>query len=493
MPRAGVAERANPWAVLVLAGTGGFMTALDASIVNISIPSIARSFGVPLTGEVEWVITAYLVVVAAVLLSAGRLADMVGRKPIFVAGLVVFTIGSIVCGAAPSLRWLLFARAFQGLGAALIFAVNIAMITQAFPSARRGRALGVNAILVALGVSFGPTLGGLITRHLTWRWIFYVNVPVGVVVVIAACVLLTERAPPARARFDPAGAALLAVGLASITLGLSFGQDWGWTSAGTLATLGVGLGALIGVGFVERRVRAPLLDPRIFHSRVFTMSLVSFVLCMLALFAVGFLLPFYFEDLRGYDVERSGLFLTPLSATLAIVAPLSGIAADRFGSRWLAPVGLAIACLGLYLLSRLNAATPLLDLIGALVVTGLGQGMFQAPNTRTLMAAAPRHAQGVASGILATGRVLGQSLSVALAGAVFARLGGAAASDRLAAAGSDLPPAELRALQHTFTHALHTAFLVCAAVSAVGVLTALVRGEKARASVFHERRALHEE
>jgi EmrB/QacA subfamily drug resistance transporter len=474
------AERANRWAVLALAGTGGLMTSLDASIVNISLPSIARSFGVPLTGQVEWVINAYLVAIAAVLLTVGRLSDMIGRKPIFVAGLVVFTIGSVGCGAAPSLGWLLAARAFQGLGAALIFAVNIAMITHAFPAAERGRALGLNAILVALGISIGPTAGGLITQHLSWRWIFYVNVPVGVVGTAAALRLLREARHRERVRFDPAGAVVLGVGLAAVTLGLSLGQDWGWTSWRTLAALGGGLGALAAVPAVERRVAAPVLDLGLLRRRVFAMSLVSFVLAMLALFAVGFLMPFYFEELRGLDVERSGLLLTPLSLTLAVVAPISGVLSDRYGSRWLSPVGLGIACAGLVLLSRLDAGSTYAEIIASLAVTAVGQGLFTAPNTRTLMAAAPGGAQGIASGVLATGRVLGQSLSVALAGAVFTAGRGAAAGERLVRERASLPPGELAALQHGFLAAMRAAFLVCAAISAVGVLTALVRGEARR-------------
>ena len=470
-------ERANRWAVLALAGTGGFMTALDASIVNISLPSIARSFGVPLTGMVEWVITAYLVAIGAVLLTAGRVADMIGRKPIFVAGLLVFTAGSMGCGAAPSLPWLLFGRAFQGLGAALIFAVNIAMVTQAFPPAERGRALGVNAILVALGISVGPTVGGLLTQHLSWRWIFYVNVPVGALVVLAALGILTERARRARGRFDPAGAVLLAVGLSSLTLALSFGQEWGWISWRTLAAIGVGASALVVTAWVERRVAAPILDLALLGSRVFAFSLVSFVLAMLALFAVGFLLPFYFEELRGFDVERAGLLLTPLPLTLAVVAPLSGLLADRYGSRWLSPIGLGVACVGLLLLSRLDGTSSIGDVIAALVVTGLGQGLFSAPNTRTLMAAAPRRAQGLASGVLATGRVVGQSLSVALAGAVFAARGGDAAGGALAAGRAWLSRGQTTALQGTFLGAMRTAVLVCAAISAVGVVTALIRGD----------------
>lgn len=163
------AERANKWVVLVLAGTAAFMTTLDASIVNIGLPSIARSFGVQLSGSIEWVLIGDLVIMAATILTIGRLADMVGRKPVFLAGLAVFTLGSALCGAAPSLGVLIAARCFQGLGGAAIFSVNLAMITRSFPATERGRALGINAILVALGVSVGPTVGGILTQIGTWR------------------------------------------------------------------------------------------------------------------------------------------------------------------------------------------------------------------------------------------------------------------------------------------------------------------------------------
>src|SRR5579859_648061 len=223
---ASLEERANKWAVFALAAPGAFMTTLDSSIVNISLPSIARAFGVPLSGSIEWIIIGYLVVIAAVLLTAGRLADMIGRKPIFIAGIIIFTSGSALCGAAPSLGFLIAARAYQGLGGALLFSVNIAMLTHAFPARERGRVLGLNSIVVALGISAGPTLGGIITEYLTWRWIFYINVPIGIILVIAALLVLTEPLHHGQGRFDPPGAILLAIGLASLTLGLSFGQEW---------------------------------------------------------------------------------------------------------------------------------------------------------------------------------------------------------------------------------------------------------------------------
>src|SRR5260370_1381947 len=287
-------ERANKWVVLALAAVGAFMTTLDASIVNISLPSIAHSFGVPLSGAIEWIIIGYLVIIAAVLLTFGCLADMIGRKPIWLAGLTIFTIGSALSGAAPSLGILIAARLFQGLGGALI-------------------------------------------------------------------------------------------------LGLSFGQEWGWTSLPLLLSLVIGVVALIAAVLVEGHVKDPVLHLSLLRNRVFASANISFILAMLALFAPGFLLPFYLEELRGYSAEQAGLLLTPLPLTLAVVAPISGRSADRIGSRWLAPLWLAMALLGLILLSQLNAQSSTWDVIWRLIVIGIGQGIFQSPNSSAMMGAAPRN------------------------------------------------------------------------------------------------------
>jgi len=472
------AERANKWVVLALSATATFMTTLDSSIVNIGLPSIAGTFGVPLAGSIEWVVIGYLVVIAAVLLTLGRLSDMLGRKPLFLGGVIVFTLGSAICGAAPSLGALIAARCFQGLGAAGILSVNVAMITRAFPAAERGRALGTNMILLALGVTVGPTAGGILTQALSWRWIFYVNLPIGVLAILAAWRLLTERSRWERQHFDLPGAALLALGFAALTLGLSFGEEWGWSSVPLLSSMGIGIAALAGAAWVERIASAPVLDMALLRKRVFALANISFMLDMLALFAVGFLLPFYFEELRGFDTLRSGLLLTPLSLTLAVVAPVSGALADRMGSRWLAPLGLGIACAGLLLLSALTHASSIAYLVVCLIITGLGQGLFQSPNSRTIMGAAPPEEQGVASGILATARIIGQSLSVAVAGAVFVSFGGAAAGAVLHGGGRMLRVEQVQALQRTFETGLRAAFGMCALLAAVGVVTSLLRGEQ---------------
>jgi EmrB/QacA subfamily drug resistance transporter len=473
------ARRIQPpskWAVLAILAIGIFMATLDSSIVNISLPTIALYFHVPLNGAIEWVIIAYLVVIAGVLLTIGRLADMVGRKILWVVGLIIFTLGSALCGASPTLLVLIIARAFQGLGGALIMSVSPAILTSAFPPSERGRALGLNAVFVALGTSVGPTLGGLITANFSWRWIFYVNVPLGIIGVIATLLVLRGSQARARGRFDPAGALLLAVGLVALTLGLSFGQEWGWGSPALIATLAASVLAFILLVVVEQRLSDPIIDFNLLRNRVFVSANVSLIMSFLALFAVSFMLPFYLEELRRFSVVEAGLLLTPLPLAIAVIAPFSGALADRIGTRWLAASGMAIACVGLVLISQLNAQSSLGDIIWRLMVTGVGQALFQSPNNSALMGAAPRNRQGVASGFLATGRVVGQSISVALAGAIFTSLGGAIAGALLIQ--GRIPAAATASLENTFTTAFHTTFIVCAALAALGIFTSLVRGKE---------------
>ena len=467
--------------MLGLVAVGTFMTTLDTSIVNISLPAMARAFGAPLSGAIEWVLIVYLVVIAALLLTFGRLSDVLGRKPVFLSGLVVFSLGSLLCGFAPSLPALIAARGFQGIGGALIFAPSVALLTDVFPPEQRGRAIGLNAVAVSLGVSAGPSLGGVITEQLSWRWIFFINVPIGA----AACVAAVQLLPSAKGRpqsFDVVGALLLGLSLGLLTMALTFGQEWGWTSPAVLISLAVSIASFVGLLAIERRVDQPNIDLGLFTNRPFAAALASLVLSFLGLFAVGFLMPFYFENLRQFSPAVSGLLLTPFSLVIALAAPLSGTLADRIGSRWLASAGLAIACLGLFFLGSLTTDSGPSEIVWRLALLGFGTGMFQSPNNRALMQAAPRSEQGAASGILGTGRVIGQSLSVAVAGAVFAALGGMEANRALQAVtqGQTLPSETLTQLQQQFMRGFHAAMLTCAAIAAVGIVTSLQRGGPSR-------------
>jgi EmrB/QacA subfamily drug resistance transporter len=470
----------NKWAVLGIVAVGIFMATLDSSIVNISLPSISAYFHVSLNGLIEWVIIAYLVTIASVLLTFGRLADMFGRKLLWMLGLLIFTIGSALCGAAPTLLLLVIFRAFQGIGGALLMSNSTAMLTRAFPENERGRVLGLNAVVVALGVSAGPTIGGLITSSLSWRWIFYVNVPIGILGLVTTWLVLKEpiRLTTGRQKFDPVGAIVLSIGITAVMLGLSFGQEVGWQDPLILGLFIIGLVLLAGFFFIERRVTDPIVDLRLFRNRLFAAANISSLLSFLALFAVSFLLPFYLEQLRGFDVLEAGLLLTPVPLAVSVVAPISGWLSDRFGSRVLSSAGLAIAAFGLWLLTGLDAHSSLFDMIWRLVITGIGQGLFQSPNNNAVMGSVPRERRGIGSGFLSTVRVVGQSLSVAVAGAVFATYGASQAGAQLIASHGHLPPDQLTALQTTFLDGFHAALIVSMAIASIGVITSLVRGSE---------------
>jgi EmrB/QacA subfamily drug resistance transporter len=477
----GGGEIADKWTVMGIMAIGLFMATLDGSIVNISLPKISLSFQVPLSGMVEWVIIAYLIVIAGLLLTLGRLLDMVGQKLLWVLGLCIFTMSSALCGAAPSLLSLVIFRALQAVGGAMIMTISPVMITRAFPATERGRALGILGLVVAAGTSAGPTVGGFITHAFTWRWIFYINVPIGIIGIAAALRLLTEPMRPTwgQQQFDLLGAILLWVSVTCLMLGLSFGQEAGWRSF-TIIGLFVAAAVLLAAFIIhERRIPQPIVDFSLFRNRLFSAAIVSSFLCFLSLFAVVFLMPFYLEELLALPVHLAGLLMTAVPLTIAVVAPLSGWLSDRFGSRLLSSAGMAIVCLGLWFLSRLTSQVSIFDIVWPLVVTGFGQALFQPPNNNAILSSVPPQRLGIASGFLSTVRVLGQSSSVALSGAIFTSLGGARAGEALSQKWG-LPAEPLKAV---FTHAFHITLLTCMIFASIGVFTSLMRGP--RGSGYH--------
>jgi EmrB/QacA subfamily drug resistance transporter len=448
------------WGVLFAVGVGTFMAAMGGSAVYTVLPVVTRAFGVDVAA-VEWVLTVYLLVVSTMLLSFGRLGDLRGHRRVYVAGFVILLVASALCGLAPTPRTLIAARAAQAVGAAMVFANGPAILTRSFPASQRGRALGMQAAMTYLGLTAGPSLGGWLAALWSWRAVFFLNLPVGLVAIALSLRFLPHDMPPDRREpFDLPGAALFTLGLGALLIALNRGHVWGWRSAGTLTTLVTAVVLLAAFVLVERCVSAPMLDLALFRHRAFAAAAASAVLNYICVNSVVFLLPFYLMVGRGLGPARAGLVLTTQPIIMAVVAPVSGTLSDRIGSRALATTGMTILAAGLLFLSRLGPASPLLLVVVGLIVTGLGTGIFGTPNNNTLMGAAPRHRQGIAGGVLACARNTGMVLGVALAAAVFTTVLANAPVDGTA------PP---------IFQAIDRALLVATAMALAGIVTSAVR------------------
>ncbi len=457
------------WLILTSVSLGSLMATLDGSIVNIALPVIQTDFGIDLS-TVQWVVVAYLLVVGSLLLPFGRLGEVLTFKRVYLTGFAIFTVASICCGASPNAAGLVVFRIIQACGAAMIMAMGPAIVARTFSPQERGRALGLNGISVSIGLSLGPALGGILTQLATWRAIFLINAPIGLIAIVWAARILPAEEPGKGQSFDVGGAALSGVAVFALLLALSEGQAWGWTS---LAVIGLTVVFLaLGAAFivVERVSLQPMIDLALFRIRPFTAGLASVVVAFAGLFTATFLLPFLLEQGRGFSPIEAGLLLTPVPITMAVVAPFSGAASDRFGPRVLASAGMAIMVIGLLSLTQLSVDFALPDLVWRLVLLGIGQGLFMSPNSSAVLGAVPRPRVGTASGTLAQMRVNGQALGIALSGAVVAtRL-----PIHLAEVGRGVPAAV--AANEALVGAIHDAFAVAALICSIGIVASLVRG-----------------
>jgi EmrB/QacA subfamily drug resistance transporter len=398
----------------------------------------------------------YLLVVCGLLLTFGRLGDLYGHRRVYASGFVLFVAGSALCGFAPSAAGLIAFRGLQALGAAMLASNSPAILTGNFPATERGRALGLQATMTYLGLTVGPSLGGWLTGGLGWRSIFYVNVPVGALALWLSLRFIPADRPGARSEpFDRAGAGLFLIGLVALLLGLNQGHAWGWTSAATLGS--IALAGLALAAFVRSENRPyPMLDLSLFRSPVFSLSTASAVVNYIGLFNISFLMPFYLIQGRGFSPQQAGLLITAQPLVMALVAPLSGVLSDRWGTRLPSTIGMTVLTVGLLLLARLSPETSTAAITGLMAIAGLGTGMFISPNNSALMGAAPAARQGVAAAVLATARSVGMVLGIGMAGAILTTILAGQAAD-------DSGPGLYRALQ--------AAFLAAAGITAIGVLT----------------------
>jgi len=407
----------SKWLILATVMIGSIMGPLDGSIVNTVLPEITRHFETDIS-IAQWVPTIYLLTISCLILLYGRLGDMVGYKKIYVWGVAGFTVTSVLCAVSQSIWMLIAFRALQGLAAGMMMAVSFAIITSIFPATERGKALGILAIAVAVGLSAGPTLGGVIAENVSWRVIFLINFPIGIIGLLLAVRVIPETGRKAGQRLDLLGALAALIFLATLLLYANRGEAWGWGSPEMVVLLVVAV--LAGVWFfrVEKRSTQPMLNLTLFTNRVFRFASLAALLNFMALYTAIFLTPFYLMFVLHYNIGKVGWIMASAPVVMLVVAPLSGAFSDRIGSRGLAFCGMVICTVSLALMASLKADSGSFDVVWRLGIFSLGMGMFQSPNTSAAMGNVPRAHLSIASGILAAMRNVGMVLGIAVAGAV---------------------------------------------------------------------------
>ncbi len=409
------------WYVVGTVCVGAFMAALDASIVNVALPAIGKGLNTGIS-LVEWVAIAYLLTLTTLVILFGRIADMLGRRPMYTYGFGVFIVGSALAGAAPSLGLLLAARVLQASGAALLQANSVAIITATVPASVRGKAIGIQGAAQAVGLSVGPVVGGLLMAAFSWRAIFYVNVPVGIIGTLLAAMILPRDRVHTKQTFDYVGALTIALGLFSVLFGVSQGYRIGWSDPIIVGSLVLGVAVLVFAAFWELRVDTPMVDPLLFKRRIFWSGNLSGLLSYALMNGTLFLMPFFLTRVMGLPPAQVGLLVVPVPLAMMVLSPVAGGWADRIGSQRLTVLGMAVSTLGVLALTSIGKSTSDLFLVAALAIVGVGMGLFTPPNNSSVMGSAPVARLGVAGGVLNMARSLGMSSGIAISATVLGSL-----------------------------------------------------------------------
>jgi EmrB/QacA subfamily drug resistance transporter len=418
-----------------------FMIMLDNTVVNVALPSIQKDLGASLS-SLEWTVNAYTLTFAVLLVTGGRLGDIFGRRRIFVAGVIVFAGSSALIGLAPDQAWLVAGRAVQGIGAAFMMPGTLSIISNTFPPAERGRAIGTWAGVSALALALGPAVGGALTEYVSWRAIFFLNLPVAIGAVIVTLFAVRESVDKTvDRRVDYAGIGTLSVGLSALVLALVEGNGWGWGSNEIVALLVTAVVGLTAFVLVEMRGKAPMVQFEFFRSRSFLgANTVAFIVSF-SMLAMFFFIAIYMQNILHYSALEAGIRFLPSTVVIIFAAPIAGRLADRIGPRIPMTIGLGLAALALFLQSQLTATSGYGDLLVPFMIMGLGMGLTMSPMSTAAMNAVSAHKAGVASGILSMSRMVGGTFGVASIGALFQSL----MKDRLA---KDLSGVHLTAAQH---------------------------------------------
>jgi EmrB/QacA subfamily drug resistance transporter len=412
-------DYSRKWYILLAVGMGIFLATIDGSIVNIALPTLVTDLHTDFA-IVQWVVLAYLLAIISLLPAVGRLSDIYGKKGIYAAGFIVFTVGSVLCGLSASIEALIAFRVLQAIGAAMVVALGMAIVTEAFPENERGKAIGVTGTIVSIGIAIGPTLGGLILQNLTWHWVFFVNLPVGIIGTFTVFCYVPFTKSGARQRFDFLGAVILSAVLLTFMLSLTWGQFNGFGSPGVFLLAG-GSVLLVAVFIrIEAQVKQPVIDINLFKYRYFSSAILTGMIVFICITGSTLLIPFYAENIMGYDPQKTGLLMATIPIALGVISPLSGILSDRYGSDAISVVGLGISALGFLAVSGLTTETSVTGFILRFLPIGLGVGLFQSANYSAIMGSGSRKHLGVISGIVSVMRSLGQASGIAVIGALWA-------------------------------------------------------------------------
>jgi EmrB/QacA subfamily drug resistance transporter len=447
------AEETRKWFTLAAVSFGLFMIMLDNTVVNVALPAIQRDLGADLS-ELQWVVTGYALTFAALMLIGGKVADAYGRRLIFVVGIAVFTLASLWCGLAGSGSELIAARVLQGVGAALMNPATLSIIAATFPPRQRGTAIGIWAGVSALALAIGPLTGGLITEHLDWSWIFFVNVPIGIVAIAASFLFIDESRDETHARLDLPGLAASGVGLFALTYALIEANTYGWGSTRILGAFALAGVALLAFVLLERYQRDPMLPLELFRNGTYSGANLVTLLVALAMFGIFFFLSLYMQNILGYSAVETGAAFLPLTILIILIAPIAGKTSDRFGSRGLMTAGMILIAVQLLYFSRLGLDASFWNLLPGFLLGGVGMALTMTPSAAAATRSVSVDKAGVGSAVLNASRQVGGSIGIAVMGAIVAHQ----------AAGERTPQA--------FVDGFQSALLVASVVAAVGAIVA---------------------
>lgn len=412
-------DYSRKWLVMTAVGLATFLETIDSSAVSLALPTLVKTFRVDFA-LVQWVMLAFVLSQATLMLVMGRLGDTFGKKPIFLSGLVIAAVGAALCGFAPTLPWLIALRVLQAVGVAMAMALSFGIVAEAFPPGERGMALGTIGSIVSMGTVIGPVVGGLILDALSWRWLFFLNLPFALLSLPIGLRAIPHLRQGSGGRFDYVGSLLFFISLLAFLLATTFGQRLGFTEPRILLLLGLAALFLLVFIYVEGRVVAPVVDLKLFVNQQFGLNMLQRYLSFVMFVSVSLLLPFYLQTMLGHTPRAAGLLLVVIPIAFGTIAPVAGSLSDRLGARPVTALGLLLLFLGALSISRLTGQSSTVSYILHVLPFGLGMGIFQSPNNSVIMSLAPKERWGMASSLLSVVRTLGRSSGIAILGAFWA-------------------------------------------------------------------------